>query len=84
LQLAVVLLGHLAIEDDRDFVRLTDCAVGVEQALAQLVEGGPSVKDQVVAEFDRREEQPALIARLPALPVAEERSEASLPVPAAA
>jgi hypothetical protein len=56
LQLAAVLLRDLATEDDRDLVRLADRAVGVEQALAELVERGSPIKDQVVAEFDLREE----------------------------
>ena len=38
LQLAAVLLGDLAAEDDRDLVRLADGPVGVEQAFAQFVE----------------------------------------------
>ena len=54
LQLAAVLLGDLATEDDGDLVWLADGAVGVEQALAELVECGASIKDQVVAEFDPR------------------------------
>ena len=76
LQLAAVMLGNFAAEDDRDLVGLTDRAVGVEQTLAQLVERGSPMKDQVVAEFDLREEQPMLTARLSALSFAEERSEA--------
>ena len=52
LQLAAVLPGDLAAEDDGDLVRLADRAVGVEQSLAQLVECGSPMKDQVVAEFD--------------------------------
>src|SRR5215469_9637496 len=71
LQLAAVLLADLATEDDRDLVRLADGAVGVEQALAELIESGSPIKDQVVAEFDLREEQPVLTAAL-ALSVAEE------------
>jgi hypothetical protein len=50
-------LGDLATEDDGDLVRLANCAVGVEQALAQLVEGDSPMKDQIVAEFDLREEK---------------------------
>src|SRR5215472_192745 len=84
LQLAAVLLADLATEDDRDFVRLADGAVGVEQALAELVESGSPIKDQVVAEFDLREEQPVLTAALPALSVAKERREAGQPLLAAA
>src|SRR6266568_2078453 len=48
LQLAAIMLGDLAAEDDGDLVRLTDRAVGVEQTLTQLVERGAPVKDQVV------------------------------------
>ena len=84
LQLAPVLLGDFATEDDRDLVRLADGAVGVEQAFAELVESGSPIKDQVVAEFDVREEQPVLTARLPALCFAEERGEARQPFAAAA
>ena len=73
-----------AAEDDRDLVRLADRAVGVEQTLAQLVERGPPMKDQVVAEFDLREEQPMLAARLLVLSFAEERGEAGEPLLAAA
>src|ERR1700745_4352450 len=79
LQLAPVLLGDFAAEYDRDLVRLAGRAIGVEQALAQLVERGSPMKDQVVAEFALREEQPMLTARLPALSFVEERGEASQP-----
>ena len=44
LQLAPVLLGDFAAEDDRDLVRLPDRAVCVEQTLAQLVERGADWK----------------------------------------
>ena len=84
LQLAAMLLGDLATEDDGDLVRLADGAVGVEQALAELVERGVSIKDQVVAEFDLREEQPVLAPCLPALCVAEERRQTRPPFTAAA
>jgi len=67
LQLAAVLLGDLATEDDGDLVRLADRAVGVAQPLAELVECGAPIKDQVVAEFDLREEPPVLTAGLPRL-----------------
>jgi hypothetical protein len=64
LQLAAVLFGDLAPEDDGDLVRLADGPVGVEQTFAQFVERGAATKDQVVAEFDLREEQPMPAARL--------------------
>ena len=53
LQLGAVLFHDLAAEDDGDLVWLTDGAVGVEEPLPQFVEGGPPMKDQVVAEFAR-------------------------------
>jgi hypothetical protein len=74
----------LATEDDGDLVRLADRAVGIEQTLAQLVERGAPMEDQVVAEFDLREEQPMLTAGLAALAFAEERGEAGEPFLAAA
>jgi hypothetical protein len=46
-----MVFGELATKDNRDLVGLADGAVGVEQTLAQLVEGGPPTKDQIVAEF---------------------------------
>ena len=77
-------MSDLATEDDGDLVRLADCAVGVEQSLAQLVERGSPMKDQIVAEFDLREEEAMLAARLSALSFAEERGEAGEPFLAAA
>src|SRR5258708_19270739 len=82
--LAMVLHYERADEDDGDFVRMADCAVGVEQSVAQLDECGSPMKDQVVAEFDLREEQSVLTARLLTLSLAEERSEAGKPFLAAA
>ena len=52
LQFATILFGDFATEDDGDLVRLADCAVGVEEPFTQFVEGGPPMKDQVVAQFD--------------------------------
>jgi hypothetical protein len=56
LQFATVLFGDLAAEDDRDLVRLTDGAVGVEETVTEFVECSAPVEDQVVAVFDLREE----------------------------
>ena len=64
LQLAAILFGDLATEDDSDLVRLADGPVGVEQAFAQFVERGAAMKDQIVAELDLREEQAVPAARL--------------------
>ena len=84
LQLAAVMLGDLAAEDDGDLVRLADGAVGVEQPFAQLVECSPPIKDQVVAELDLRAEQPVLTTCLFALCFSKEWSEARQPFTAAA
>jgi hypothetical protein len=84
LQLTTMLFGDFATEDESDLVGLADRAVGVEQTLAQLVEGGPPTENQVVAKFDLREEQPVLTTGLPALCVAEERCDAGQPFRAAA
>jgi hypothetical protein len=63
LQLAAVLFGDLATEDDRDLVRLADGTVGVEQTLAQLVERGAPAKIKLsqnsTCEKKRRCWQPA-------------------------
>ena len=69
--MTVILLG-------RPIVRLAS------KTLAQLVERGAPMEDQVVAEFDLREEQPMLAAGVSALSFAEERGEASEPFLAAA
>jgi hypothetical protein len=44
-QVAAVMLGDFAAEDDRDLVGLADRAVGVEQTLAQLVERGSPMSE---------------------------------------
>jgi len=83
LELAAVLFGDLAPEDDGDLVRLADGPVGVEQTFPQFVERGTATKDQVVAEFNLGEEQPVLAARLLALYCGEKRGEAGQPFLAA-
>src|ERR1700724_1575167 len=51
------MLGDLAAKDHRDLLRLSDGSIGVEQTLAELVQGRATAEDEVVAEFDLREEQ---------------------------
>ncbi len=60
LQLSLVLLGDLAPEDHGDLVRLADCTISVEQSLAQLIQCGSPVKDQVVTISYLGEEEPVL------------------------
>src|SRR5262249_35245675 len=62
-----MMLGDLAPEDHGDLVGLPDGPIGVEQAFAELVEGGAAPEDQIVAELDLREEQPMLAAGVVAL-----------------
>src|SRR6266478_2869300 len=84
LQLASTLLGDLATEDHGDLVRLPDCPIGIEQALAKIIQCRTAMKDEVVAIFDLREEQPMLAARMLALPCSEEGREVCQPLLATA
>ena len=83
LQLAAIALGDLAAEDRGDLVRLADGPVGVEEPLAELVERGAAMEDEVVAELDLGEEQPVLAAGMFSLCCGEERREAGEPLLAA-
>ena len=83
LQLAPIMLGDLATEDHGDLVGLSDRSIGIEQALAEVVQGRATMEDEVVAELDLREEQPMLAARLLSLSCGEERREARQPLLAA-
>ena len=58
LQLAAVILADPAPEDHTDLAGLTDCAIGIEQTLAECVEGRATAEDEVVAKFHLREERP--------------------------
>ena len=59
-ELAAVPPGDLAAEDGGEFRGLPDGPVRIEEALAQCIQGGATLKDQVVAVFDLREKQPML------------------------
>jgi hypothetical protein len=52
LQLAAVELGELATEDGGDLIGLADGAIGIEQSLAETVQGGTTAEDKIVAVFD--------------------------------
>lgn len=67
-QLAAVPLGHLAPEDRGEFRGLPNRAIRIEQALAERVQRGPTVEDQVVTVLDLREEEAMLTARASAAP----------------
>ena len=57
LQLAPIVLGDFATEDDGDFVWLADGSIGVKQAFAETVQRRPATEDEP-ATFDRRSPDP--------------------------
>jgi hypothetical protein len=83
LQLAAMMLADSATEDHADFVGLPDRSVGIEQSLAEAIQYCTTTEDEVVAEFDLREEQPMLTARFISLFCREERHQPRQPFLAA-
>ena len=83
LQLAVMELADLAAEDRRDLVGLADGAIGVEEPLAEPVECGATMEDEIVAELGLGEEQPMMAAGVFPFCCGKERREASEPLLAA-
>ena len=77
LKLSLIVLGDLAAEDRGNLFGLADRSVGIQQSLAKLIQGGPPVKDQVVAIFHLGEEKPVLAAGFFAFAFFEEWSQAS-------
>src|SRR5260370_8970154 len=65
-------------------VGLTDHPVGIQQSVAQLIQCGPAVKNEVVAKLHLGEEEPVLAAATFAFAFFEERSQTGQPfLPAA-
>jgi len=58
------MFADLATEDHGDLVWLADCPIGIEQALAEIIQCRTTTEDEVVAVLDLREEQPVLAARM--------------------
>jgi len=58
LQLASIVLADLVTEDHGDLVGLSDCSIGIKQALPKPVQCRAAMKDGVVAKLDLREERP--------------------------
>ena len=83
LQLTMVQPGDLATEDGGDLVWPADGAIGVEEPLAELVEGGAAMEDEIVAELGLGEKQPVSAAGVIALVRSEERRERGEPFLAA-
>ena len=75
-KLSLVLLGDLATEDHGDLLGLADGTIGIQQSLAELIQCGSPVKDQVVTIFNLREEEPVLTPRFFALALFKEWSQA--------
>src|SRR5918994_448684 len=84
LELPAVPPGDLAAEDHRELAGLADGSIGVQQALAQSIEGHAPMKDQVVAVLDLGEEQAMPTAGVGALPRRKEGGEAGQPLLSAA
>src|SRR3981081_3271228 len=74
------MLGDLAAKDHRDLLRLSDGSIGVEQTLAELVQGRATAEDEVVAEFDLREEQSVSATSLFSLSCGEKGCEVRQPL----
>src|SRR6476646_856057 len=79
-RLAPTMLADLATEESRDLVRLADCPIGIEQALAEIIQCRTTTEDEVVAVLDLREEQPVLAARMLAFSCGEEGREVRQPL----
>src|SRR3979411_3393189 len=74
------MLGDLAAKDHRDLLRLSDGSIGVRQAVAELVQGRATAEDEVVAEFDLREEQSVSATSLFSLSCGEKGCEVRQPL----
>ena len=67
--------GDLATEDDGDLIRPTDGAIGIEQALAESVQCGAPMEDEIVAISTCEKKQPVPAGGVLPLPSGEEGSE---------
>ena len=77
------MFADLATEDHGDLVWLADCPIGIEQALAEIIQCRTTTEDEIVAVLDLREEQPVLAARMLAFSCGEEGRELRQPLLAA-
>jgi hypothetical protein len=64
LEFPAVLPGDLPAEDHRDFVRLTDGSIGVQQPFSHPIQSGTAAEDQAIAESDLCKEQAMLATEL--------------------
>src|SRR5712692_7026410 len=65
LELAPIVFGDPAAKDHGQFRRLANRAIGIEEALAESVQGRPAAEDEIVAVFHLCEEEAMLTSMLP-------------------
>jgi hypothetical protein len=80
LKLATVLLRDLAAEDDRELIRLSDGAIGIQQSIADAIQRRPAREDEIVAIFNLSKKQLVLNTPLLSFSWCEERRQASQPL----
>src|SRR5437867_13448834 len=80
LKLATVLPRNLTTEDDREFVRLPNRAIGVQQPIANPIQCCTPREDEIVTIFNLSEKQLVLNTARLTLTGREERREASQPL----
>src|SRR5215469_5751165 len=80
LELAAVTAGDAAAEDQREFVGLSDGAIGIEEPLLEGIDGGTTTEDQIVAVLYLRKKQPVLNAGVFSLFGSEKGREADQPL----
>jgi len=75
--------GDFPPEDDGDLVGLPEGAIGIQQSLAQLIEGRAATEDEVVTILNLGKEEAMLTTGLFALALAEEGGKSIQPLAAA-
>src|SRR5215470_7996404 len=83
LQLAAIMLAHLAAEDGGDLIGLADGAIGIQEALSQSIQRSTPMEDEIVEIFHLSKEQPMLTPRLLAFGFGKEGGEIGQPLLAA-
>jgi hypothetical protein len=75
-----VTAGDAAAEDQREFVGLTDGAIGIEEPLLESIDGGATTEDQIVAVLYLRKKQAVLNTGVLSLFGSEKGDEAGQPL----
>src|SRR5215831_14148459 len=79
LELAAMMTGDAAAEDQGEFVGLTDGAIGIDESLLEGINGGTTTKDEIVGELHLGKKQPVLNTGLLSLLGSEKGCEAGQP-----